>query len=158
MLDYFGLEARASADCWGGGNDALARMAGRVVRADLGTGQQRDDSRRGVGITARPVLIHRWFAQGEIPGYAKPPDRRGGSGGVAVRRDEPVGRRQPGVAYVSWRQDITSGGSVVADFVSDANRSSAGGDAATSAAAMDQAAMLGFDAGDGGWNVVAEGP
>lgn len=107
--------------------------------------------------TARPVLIHRWFAQGEIPGYAKP--RVGGVVPAAWQCDV-MSRWDDGslrVAYVSWRQDIAAGASVGADFVSDANRSSAGGDAATSAAAMDQAAMLGFDAGDGGWNVIVEG-
>ena len=102
--------------------------------------------------TSRPMLVHRWFARGEIANYARP--RVGGSAltvwqcDVKARWDDGTVR----LAYVAWRQDIASGGSVTADFVNDTNRSSAGDDAATNAAAMDETAMLAAS-----WNGIVEG-
>ncbi|MBI4892560.1 MAG: hypothetical protein HY821_18185 [Acidobacteria bacterium] len=109
--------------------------------------------------TARPVLIHRWFARGEIASYAKPRVAGAAPGAwqcdVKARWDDGSVR----LAYVSWRQDIAGSGSVTADFVNDTNRSSAGDDTATDAAALDQAGMLAFDTGggSGSWNGIVEG-
>ena len=102
--------------------------------------------------TARPVLVHRWFARGEIANYARP---RVGGTALSVWQCDVKARWDDGtvrLAYVAWRQDIASGGSVTADFVNDTNRSSAGDDAATNAAAMDETAMLAAS-----WNGIVEG-
>ena len=112
-----------------------------------------------VGHISRPILIHRWFAEGEIANYAKP--RIGGvtpaawQCDVAARWDDGSVR----LAYVSWRQNISAGGSVTADFVNDTNRSSAGDSAATDAAALSQSGMELFDpgGGPGAWNGIIEG-
>jgi hypothetical protein len=107
----------------------------------------------------RPVVILRWFQHGEISGYAKP---RVGGVPAAVWQCDVNSRWEDGslrMAYVSWRQDLPAGGSVRADFVNDANRSSAGNEAATDAAALSQAQMLNFDTGGGAgsWGGVIEG-
>lgn len=106
----------------------------------------------------RPVMIHRWFAEGEIAGYPRP-----FIGGVApsawqadvkARWDDGTVR----LAYISWRQDLSANGSVTACFENSTNRSSAGDDSATNAAALSQAQMLAFDTGSGAgsWNGIIE--
>jgi len=102
--------------------------------------------------TDRPVLIHRWFARGEITGFPKP--RVGGSSPASWQSDV-KSRWDDGsvrIAYVAWRQTIGGGSNIGADFVDNTYRSSAGDEAATNAAAMDQAAMLAAS-----WNGIIEG-
>jgi hypothetical protein len=108
---------------------------------------------------ARPTLIHRWFARGEVAGYPRP--LVGGASPSAWQADV-KSRWDDGsvrVAYISWRQDLAANGSIQACFENSTDRSSAGDDAATSVAALTQAQMIGFDtgAGEGSWNGIAEG-
>ena len=104
-----------------------------------------------------PRTIHRYFAQGEFPSGYYPKPRV--SGGVPAAWQVDVENTWPDgsvmAAFVSLPVSIAANGSVVVDFVRDANPCHLGNLATCQAAGLDQAGMTGFLSG--AWDGVFEG-
>lgn len=104
-----------------------------------------------------PRTIHRYFAQGEFPSGYYPKPRV--SGGVPAAWQVDVENTWPDgsvmAAFVSLPVSIAANGSVVVDFVRDANPCHLGNLATCQAAGLDQAGMLAFNGGT--WDATLSG-
>lgn len=111
----------------------------------------------GVSQSAQPRTILHAFRQGEFPAGTYPKPRLGGATPAAWQVDVstvwPDGSVQ--LAHVSTAVTVAAGGSVVMDFVRDANPCHLGNLATCQAAALDQSGMLAFNGG--AWGGTIEG-
>lgn len=107
--------------------------------------------------TSQPRTIHRYFAQGEFPSGTYPKPRVTGSvpatWQVDVESTYPDGSVM--AAFVSLPVSIAANGSVVVDFIADANPCHLGNLATCQAAALDQSGMLAFNSST--WDAVLSG-
>lgn len=107
--------------------------------------------------TAQPRTIHRYFARGEFPSGYYPKPRVDGSvpatWQVDVESTWPDGSVM--AAFVSLPVSIAANGSVVVDFVRDANPCHSGNLATCQAAALTQSQMLAFNSST--WDAVLTG-
>jgi hypothetical protein len=103
----------------------------------------------GSGQAGRPFTISRVFAPGEIASFPKP---QIGGAELAAWQADVLNRWPDGTvkhALISFRQDLSAGGSVLVRFVNSANACHLGDLATCQAAALTQAQMLAFDPGTG---------